>query len=223
MKKTLITSVILAALVSTSFATVTLSFNSPTSGGINGLSTSNLLDTTGVNGLVWGIVVDANGGGFDTENWTSWTLSTTTTGFAIPGSTGDILYIGSSNNLTQTTIGTQGGIGGVNQIASLNIVGQASVNGSGNTLATVAGDAFAIIWFDAGVAIGESTNGVNFGLFQHSSLKLPGDGFSINYGPGFAGAEAGTPLRPTFSIVPEPSAALLGGLGLLGLLRRRRN
>jgi MYXO-CTERM domain-containing protein len=35
-------------------------------------------------------------------------------------------------------------------------------------------------------------------------------------------AGAGNPTA-TFTLVPEPSAALLGGLGLLGLLRRRRN
>lgn len=34
-------------------------------------------------------------------------------------------------------------------------------------------------------------------------------------------AGAGNPTA-TFTVIPEPSAALLGGLGLLGLLRRRR-
>lgn len=40
-----------------------------------------------------------------------------------------------------------------------------------------------------------------------------GDRFSNNSGNNF---------KATFTVVPEPSIALLGGLGLLGLLRRRR-
>ena len=35
-------------------------------------------------------------------------------------------------------------------------------------------------------------------------------------------ATAGTEVRLGFSAIPEPSAALLGGLGLFALLRRRR-
>jgi MYXO-CTERM domain-containing protein len=41
-----------------------------------------------------------------------------------------------------------------------------------------------------------------------------GDRFSSNGGNNF---------KANFTVVPEPSAALLGALGLLGLLRRRRN
>lgn len=55
-------------------------------------------------------------------------------------------------------------------------------------------------WLDAnGVALSAARTGASFSLFQQ------GEGIYLNY-----------------SAVPEPSAALLGGLGMLALLRRRR-
>ncbi|MEY4243795.1 MAG: hypothetical protein RLZZ245_1380 [Verrucomicrobiota bacterium] len=55
-------------------------------------------------------------------------------------------------------------------------------------------------WLDAnGVALSTARAGASFSLFQQ------GQGIYLNY-----------------SAVPEPSAALLGGLGMLALLRRRR-
>ncbi len=42
-------------------------------------------------------------------------------------------------------------------------------------------------------------------------------------GAGIAGDAVADIKSATFSIVPEPSAALLGAIGVLGLLRRRRN
>lgn len=57
------------------------------------------------------------------------------------------------------------------------------------------------------------------------------NGISIQAGDGRYGTFGGgmpTPpysllIGPTFGVIPEPSAALLGGLGLLALLRRRRS
>ena len=47
----------------------------------------------------------------------------------------------------------------------------------------------------------------------YRSLTNEGDRFSNNGGDNFAA---------TFSVIPEPGTALLGGLGLLAMLRRRR-
>jgi len=49
------------------------------------------------------------------------------------------------------------------------------------------------------------------------SNSLGGGAFSVNL------ADSNTDLVLTFTAIPEPSAALLGGLGMLALLRRRRN
>ena len=49
-------------------------------------------------------------------------------------------------------------------------------------------------------------------------------GGSFFTGSGTAADTGSTAIRSaTFSVVPEPSAALLGAIGVLGLLRRRRN
>lgn len=73
--------------------------------------------------------------------------------------------------------------------------------------------------FDGGTFLG-STNDF-FGPFNALSLTLPGAGdFTIAIG----GASSGffQPLSYTVQVVPEPSTALLMGLGLAGLARASR-
>lgn len=53
--------------------------------------------------------------------------------------------------------------------------------------------------------------------FDNTPFNTPGGGNGIN-GDGLTG----TPKVFSITAIPEPSAALLGGLGVLGLLRRRR-
>lgn len=61
------------------------------------------------------------------------------------------------------------------------------------------------------------------GTFNISGLTVA-EGDTISFVVGYNGNVAGdeTALQGTIDVVPEPSTALLGGLGLLGLLRRRR-
>ncbi len=54
------------------------------------------------------------------------------------------------------------------------------------------------------------------------TVSLTGDGYNSTNGRIFFGGE-GNSTFDNLSIVPEPSSALLGGLGVLVLLRRRRN
>lgn len=100
---------------------------------------------------------------------------------------------------------------------------------------------FAIIWFNSLTSAGsETTASGNFGIARGADWTMPaansgtfsfgttassldqltlGSTTTAASGQGVAFATNGA----TLSIVPEPSAALLGAIGALGLLRRRRN
>jgi hypothetical protein len=71
-----------------------------------------------------------------------------------------------------------------------------------------------------GAYTGSGASTVNYLLKETGGLATDQNFIRVNSG------EASTGLKPTltidYTVVPEPSAALLGGLGLLALLRRRR-
>jgi hypothetical protein len=79
-----------------------------------------------------------------------------------------------------------------------------------------------LIWFD-GVSVGGtvSQSGTQFFGVGASSFALPTTNsatLTVTATDGQNGA-----ANVSFGVIPEPSAALLGALGALGLLRRRRN
>jgi hypothetical protein len=82
------------------------------------------------------------------------------------------------------------------------------------------GKPYAIVWFDKIAVGGTSFEGQGYGVFQ-TGLTLPADPGTYNVSTNFAGADSLKTMDYALS-VPEPSAALLGALGALGLLRRRR-
>lgn len=121
------------------------------------------------------------------------------------------------------------------------ILGTATVNsasygipGSGNAAAVnipytngvSLGDALGMIWFDQTPgAIGSS---IKWGLWQSGDVTMPADGgnITISFLDQTNGGSAPNGLittNITTAAIPEPSAALLGAIGALGLLRRRRN
>jgi hypothetical protein len=56
-----------------------------------------------------------------------------------------------------------------------------------------------------------------------TALQLGGTGFITGSGAAVASPVSSNIVKgATFQIIPEPSAALLGAIGALGLLRRRR-
>jgi uncharacterized protein (TIGR03382 family) len=62
------------------------------------------------------------------------------------------------------------------------------------------------------------------GYADDSDFTLLGNEWRINYDDVSAGSVNGGAYANavTLTVIPEPSAALFGGLGLLALLRRRR-
>lgn len=67
----------------------------------------------------------------------------------------------------------------------------------------------------------EGVGGTTSALFKDGTI-LRGITTTVSGGAGPTASQNGQP-GVTFGVIPEPSAALLGALGALGLLRRRRN
>lgn len=187
---------------------------------------TNFLNGSGNGGsiLIWGILVDSTGNGFlENDYLPGFSLaagSGTNAGAPLALSTAngvtDDYLIMSGNLMNLTTNTNDGGAIGLNRITGLNSFNYADqMNG---------GDSYKIIWFDRSVLGGVTVEGEKYGTFQPATLNtLPPDPTaSISFQGAFAGADAAKPMSFVLG-VPEPSSALLGAIGALGLLRRRRN
>ncbi len=197
---------LLLALAPLAPATVTLEFNNAFAGGVS----SSLADAAGnvSNGLIWGIIIDTTGAGFSSTYdplpltiGAKWTLTTDGAG------NGNILI--TSIDLTQNTdllfeedFTTPGGDGGITGIAGIFL--EDGVDTS---------NPFRLVWFDP--------SGTSAGYIDDPSFILPNDGDLAYYDGPFLGID---PVRPAtgIALIPEPSALLIGSLGILTLLRRRR-
>lgn len=123
------------------------------------------------------------------------------------------LYTAEINGLTAGTLHDQ-------------IVVTGTVNITGGTLATIftgsysLGDMIFVLLNDGGDAI----TGTYSGLTQGATFNGGGYDWQISYLANSGGSPAFTGGNDiALMVVPEPRATLLGGLGLLALLRRRRN
>lgn len=130
-------------------------------------------------------------------------------------------------------------LGGFNGSSTLSIAGTTAdvVEATLGTLGLVSGRAYGFYYFPGKTfttqgatysGFGE-VGGVNTllndaGAFTDGMI-IPNDGFTVTQGASTPGDLGGSITQGAFTAVPipEPSAALLGALGALGLLRRRRN
>jgi hypothetical protein len=180
--------------------------------------------------MAWGIVVDTDGSGFKGLD----PLTPYVPSFAIAGSSDPIplsvtpdgvavipttnrLYI-SSNLMNLTTTSGDGGAVGLNRITNLSNFNY----GDGVNQ----GDAFMIIWFDA-LALGNpAAKGTGYGMANVPGAAfraLPADPGTHDFFGGWAGPDEPKSMDMVLGTpIPEPSVAILGAIGLLGLLRRRR-
>jgi len=166
-------------------------------------------------GLVWGIIV-SNGDNLFTNITKDFVLATTlgtgTAGTQI-GTSNDYYFGSSVLTANQTTGGEAGALG---KIGSLTAITQ----GASATI----GSAFALVWFDRTItsATGTIVAGTKYGILTDAAFVIPASGLTANLSAPFSAT--GDPIKSanTVTVVPEPSAALLGALGALGLLRRRR-
>lgn len=228
--KSLVKSIILASLsCGAANAAVTVSFSNASAA----LTNFNNGAGVGNTNLVWGILVDTAGNGFAGGTGANFydqgfSLNATTTALTLTANNGlatdDRLFLAPGQMALSTTIDSGGGT--VNRILSM-----ASMNMANGVNF---GQSYAIIWFDSTTRV-TTTQGMKYGIFVPPATvvgiantttvdKLPGADGTFDYAPVFAGADSAKSM--SFSLggaaVPEPSAALLGALGALGLLRRRR-
>ncbi|MCB1225049.1 MAG: PEP-CTERM sorting domain-containing protein [Verrucomicrobiales bacterium] len=207
----LLSTACLLALAPAARATVTLQF-STSSAKLTGIA-----DEFGVvtDGMMWGIIIDTAGDGFDTLAAASYDEITTPLApglsqfLAIGGTdTDDLIYIGS--NLTATLGGTDGGSGGITLISNVPF----------GTDGISQGDAFAITWF----ADNSASAGSHYGMLTDPALTLPSDSSTASYAAAFSGADAPRPADHTFAVapVPEPGGLLLIAIGGIQFLWRRR-
>ena len=135
--------------------------------------------------------------------------------------------------LTTAFTNDGGGLAGTARPGSI-----AGVNYTGNGVA--GGQSFAVIWFDVvAVASGvgatlntAATDGLFYGMLTNDDRTAPGGASlllpaaqsgSLAAHTAFVGAESARIAGFSLGVaIPEPSTMLLGALGALGLLRRRR-
>lgn len=170
------------------------------------------------NGLVWGLMISSSDNVFSAlpENFQ---LSNNLGGSLIP--TTDDYFISSSIFTSQGTTADSGNFGKINIMNGIVISVPA-------TNALVPGNRFAIVWFDSTVTSSTQAlaGGTQYGLLTNSTFVLPAAAGTTNVSSFFSASPDPVKTANTFTVptasVPEPSAALLGMLGALGLLRRRR-
>jgi hypothetical protein len=180
-------------------------------------------------GTLWALVVDTNADSVFTGFSNDQSLSTTEAASTY-FTAGQSLSIGSL--LNGNTVFAFGGFNGGGDLPG-GAIDALVFNYGTNGLA--AGRSYAFYWFPGATfvdgeltqVIGSQVGGINTtsadGIFE-AGMILPADGNAIAIG---AATEAGggslSAERFTAVAIPEPSSALLGAIGALGLLRRRRN
>ena len=221
---TLITSLGLAA-----FASAAVSISGTALKNVQGSASTDL-----GNGLLGLLIVDTGNDGFLTTNGSG--NAAVTSGNPLSGFS--YTSVGAGLALNSTFYGDLV----IARLTTAVVFGDATMSGTFNASAAAFLDKkYAIVWFETLTTAGSETLASGkFGIASGADWVFPAaDSGTFTFGTGAAnldqltlGAVATAPAGQgvsfatsgtSFSVVPEPSAALLGALGALGLLRRRRN
>ena len=173
---------------------------------------------TATNGMLWGIVIDTAGDGFDSGQYDA--FNSGASGFMNTGggASDDYYYFTGVSTATLGAPFFSGGEAGAGGISTAN-----NVPNSANGIAGIDdGDAFAIIWF----ATSTSADGDAYGMFTNGAFSLTSSALPVDYSAPFVGADPTRSANLTFggTAAPEPSRTVLAffGLAMVGLRRRRR-
>jgi autotransporter-associated beta strand protein len=195
-------------------------------GNLNGTTATVSAGTLLVNGALANSSATVNGGTLGGAGSFSGAVAVNTTGVLSPGASIGILGTGAlalNNGATflyqlDTTAAT-GDLLNANGNLDLDGGVTLSLADLGGNSALALGTKFTLISYP-GIWDGDTFSG----YADDSVFSLYNNQWRINYGDTPAGAVNGGLYANavTLTVIPEPAAALLGGLGLLALLRRRR-
>jgi autotransporter-associated beta strand protein len=143
-------------------------------------------------------------------------------GFVNPGNSPGILNTGNYNQ-AGTLVAEITGLTAGTQHDQINVTGTVTLSGSLSVLATggtYALDSMIFLILNDGI---DAVNGTFFGLAQgDTAATFGGFDWIISYEANSTGSSFLGGNDVALRAIPEPSAALLGGLSILALLRRRR-
>ena len=152
-------------------------------------------ESSGTNGLLWGIVVDARGDGI--SHLTVALDEARSLNDSEPFSAGDYYFHGGTTGTMSAGADTGPGApftsGPIEPYA---------------IPAIPSGARFALIWFEAGVQAGDPLlPGTRYGLLEHPDFVLPADGATIDFSPLFTGPDPVRPADRTVSVLPPSDLA----------------
>ncbi|MFN4944273.1 MAG: PEP-CTERM sorting domain-containing protein [Akkermansiaceae bacterium] len=232
---------ILFCCVTAGNSAVTITFSNSSTGALSNFENAtgtgsgvDILNTS--NRLVWGILVDAAGDGFDGISSAyddGFSLAADALGISLNlhngTATDDVLYIASP---TMASSGTAIDLPSAGEVpANQNRILTFSNLTYGGAVA--AGDTIAIMWFNVNGSEtrGIAASGLDYGIYLLPNVSyggasnanvLPVDGATYTFASAFAGIDTAKTMDFQLGVIPEPSTFLLASLGVLGLLRRRR-